>query len=118
MQLKTSGSSGEVYIANSVIAEIAGAVAGKCYGVVGMASRSKKDGIVSLLRPDLMTKGINVSVQEDGITVEMHIIVEYGLNINTICKSIVNRVRYTLENSIGLKVNKINVKVEGIRVDE
>lgn len=118
MQLKTSSSSGEVYISNAVIAEIAGAVAGKCYGVVGMASRSKKDGIVSLLNKDSMTRGISVSVQDDGITVEMHIIVEYGININTICKSIVNRVRYTLENSVGLKVNRINVRVEGVRVDE
>lgn len=118
MQLKTDGSLGTVSISNTVIAEIAGAVAGKCYGVVGMASRSKKDGIVNLLKPDTVTKGINVSVQEDGITVEMHIIVEYGININTTCKSIVNRVRYTLENAVGLKVNRVNVRVEGVRVDE
>lgn len=118
MQLKADGSLGTVSVSNSVIAEIAGAVAGKCYGVVGMASRSKKDGIVNLLKPDTMTKGINVTVQEDGIIVEMHIIVEYGININTTCKSIVNRVRYTLENSVGLKVNRVNVCVEGVRVDE
>ena len=118
MVLKTSSALGKVFISNAVIAEIAGAVAGKCYGVVGMASRNKKDGIVNLLMPDSMTKGINVTVEDSGIMVDMHIIVEYGININTICKSIVNRVRYTLESSVGLKVNKINVKVEGIRVDE
>ena len=118
MQLKTHTSSGEVYIANSVIAEIAGAVAGKCYGVVGMASRSKKDGIVSLLNRDSITKGISVSVQDSGVMVDMHIIVEYGININAICKSIVNRVRYTLENTVGLKVHKIDVRVEGVRVNE
>ena len=118
MVLKTGGSLGEVFISNSVIAEIAGAVANKCYGVVGMASRNKKDGIVNLLMPDSVTKGINVTVEDDGIIVDMHIIEEYGLNINTICKSIVNRVRYTLESAVGLKVNRINVKVEGIRADE
>ncbi len=118
MQLKTDESLGTVSISNTVIAEIAGAVAGKCYGVVGMASRNKKDGIVNLLKPDTITKGISVTVQEDGIIVEMHIIVEYGININTTCKSIVNRVRYTLENSVGLKVNRVNVRVEGVRVDE
>ena len=118
MVLKTSGELGEVSINNSVIAEIAGAVATNCYGVVGMAWRNKKDGIVNLLLPDTITKGINVSVQESGITIEMHIIVEYGININTICKSIVNRVRYTIENSIGLQVNQVNVRVEGVRVDE
>lgn len=118
MVLKTSGTLGEVFISNSVIAEIAGAVAGKCYGVVGMASRNKKDGIVNLLMPDSVTRGINVTVQDDGIIVDLHIIVEYGINIDTICKSIVNRVRYTLESAVGLKVNRINVRVEGVRVDE
>ncbi len=117
MVLKTSGNLGEVFISNSVIAEIAGAVAGKCYGVVGMASRNKKDGIVNLLMSDSVTRGINVNVEEDGIRVDMHIIVEYGININSICKSIVNRVRYTLESTVGLKVNRVNVKVEGVRVD-
>ena len=118
MILKTDGALGDVFISNSVVAEVAGAVASKCYGVVGMASRSKKDGIVSLLKSDTMTKGINITVEDSGISVEMHIIVEYGVNINAICKSIVNRVRYTIENSLGLEVNKVVVRVEGVRVDE
>lgn len=118
MVLKSDGVLGEVFISNSVVAEIAGAVASKCYGVVGMAARSKKDGIVSLLKNDTMTKGININVENSGVSVELHIIVEYGININTICKSIVNRVRYTIENTLGLKVNNVSVRVEGVRVDE
>ena len=113
MVLKTSGDLGEVTISNNVISEIAGAVATKCYGVVGMASRNKKDGIVNLLKPD----SISITVEEGGVIVEIHLIVEYGININTICKSIVNRVRYTIENTVGIKVNRINVRVEGVRVD-
>ena len=117
MVLKTSGDLGKVTISNNVISEIAGAVATKCYGVVGMASRNKKDGIVNLLKADSMTKGISITVEEGGVIVEIHLIVEYGININTICKSIVNRVRYTIENTVGIKVNRINVRVEGVRVD-
>ena len=118
MLLKTSGERGEVFIANNVIAEVAGAVASKCYGVVGMATRNKKDGLVSLLRQDAMTKGIGVSSEDSGIIIDIHIIIEYGMNINSVCRSIVNRVRYTIEKSVGLKVNRVNVRVEGIRVDE
>lgn len=118
MQLQTQSTMGEVYIANSVISEIAGAVASKCYGVVGMASRNPADDIVSLLKFDNFTKGINIDAKDNGITVTMHIIVEYGININTICKSIVNRVKYALENNVGLKVNKVCVRVEGVRTDE
>ena len=118
MVLKTSGGMGEIFIANNVIAEIAGAVASKCYGVVGMATRSKKDGLVNLLRQDAMTRGISVGVQDSGIIIDMHIIIEYGMNINSVCRSIVNRVRYTIEKTVGLRVNRVNVRVEGIRVDE
>lgn len=118
MVLKTSGNLGEVFISNNVIAEVAGGVASKCYGVVGMATRSKKDGLVSLLRQDAVTKGIGVNVEADGIVIDLHIIIEYGMNINSVCRSIVNRVRYTIEKSVGLKVSRVNVRVEGVRVDE
>lgn len=117
MVLKTGSELGEVSVSNSVIAEIAGAVASKCYGVVGMASRNKKDGIVNLLRPDSMAKGISINIEDNGVVVEVHLIVEYGVNINTICKSIVNRVRYNIESNAGIKVKRVNVKVEGVRVD-
>lgn len=109
---------GEVSVDNNVIASIAGAVATNCYGVVGMASRSKKDGIVDLLKPDKMTKGIKVSVNDAGIVVDLHIMVEYGVNINAICDSIINNVRYKIESNTGLKVTDVNVLVESVRVGE
>ncbi|MBQ7573415.1 MAG: Asp23/Gls24 family envelope stress response protein [Clostridia bacterium] len=118
MVLKTNGKMGEIYISNAVIAEVAGAVASRCYGVVGMATRNKKDGLVSLVRPEAVTKGIGVTVDDDGIVIDMHVIIEYGMNINSVCRSVVNRVRYTVEKNVGLKVNRVNVKVEGIRVSE
>ena len=70
------------------------------------------------MRPEAVTKGIGVSVSNDGIVIDMHVIIEYGMNINSICRSIVNRVRYTIEKTVGLKVNRVNVRVEGIRVSE
>lgn len=116
MQLKTNSNMGTVSISNSVIAEIAGTVASDCYGVVAMASRNVTDGIVRLLKSDA-SKGINIVVQDNGIVADIHIIVEYGVNINAICKSIVNRVRYALETGVGIRVNRINVRVEGVRQD-
>ena len=115
--LELKNHNGEITISQTVFANIVGNVINNCYGVVGMASRNKKDGIVNLLKPDSMTKGISITVEEGGVIVEIHLIVEYGININTICKSIVNRVRYTIENTVGIKVNRINVRVEGVRVD-
>ena len=109
---------GDVIVDNSVVAQIAGAVAAKCYGVVGMASRSKKDGIVSLLKGENMTKGIKISVADAAIVIELHIIVEYGVNINAICDSIINNVRYKVESNTGLKVKCVNVLVEAVRAQD
>ncbi len=109
---------GKISVDNNVIASIAGAVANKCYGVVGMASKSKKDGVIKLLGMDSISRGIKVYAEDNGIVIDMHIIVEYGVNINAICDSIVHNVRYKLEHNTGLKVSRVNVLVESVRVKE
>ena len=109
---------GKVSVDNNVIASIAGAIANKCYGVVGMASKSKKDGVIKLLRMDNISRGIKVYTEDNGIVIDLHIIVEYGVNINAICDSIVHNVQYKLEHNTGLKVSKVNVLVESVRVKE
>ena len=107
---------GDIIISPNAIAKIAGAVATKCYGVVGMASRNKKDGLVSLLKTDNLTKGVKVVSDKEGISIVLHIIVEYGVNINAICESIIHNVEYQIEKSLGTKVNKVTVQVESVRV--
>lgn len=109
---------GEISVNNDVVAQIAGAVATKCYGVVGMASKSKKDGAYKLLKMENMSRGIKVDVEGTGIVIDLHIIVEYGVNINAICDSITHNVKYKLEHNTGLKVTRVNVLVESVRVKE
>jgi len=117
MVIKIDSNLGEVTVDNSVIARMAGAVATKCYGVVGMVARNKKDGIVNLLKPDAMTKGIKIDVADGGIIVEMHIMVEYGVNINVVSESIMHNVKYKLEEATGLQISKVTVNIDSIRVD-
>ncbi len=109
---------GQVTIANDVIASIAGAVATKSYGVVGMASKNRKDGIVNLLKFDNMAKGVKVSAEDGGIVITMHIMVEYGVNIKAICDSIIHNVEYKVEKNVGLKVKKVEVIVESVRCQD
>ena len=109
---------GVVSISQKVISDLASNVAAKCYGVVGMGSRNKKDGIVKLLKSDNMNKGIEVKKAEDGFLIDLHIIVQYGVNIEAVCESVVSRVRYNIEKYLGIKLKKVTVKVEGIRVSE
>ena len=118
MYASIENSCGIITVSNDVLSSLTGEAAMACYGVVGMASRNKKDGIVSLLKSDSITKGIKISVEDAAIVIEMHIIVEYGVNINAICDSIVNNVKYKVESNTGLKVKRVNVLVESVRVQE
>ena len=108
---------GNVSIDTEAIAAITGYVASMSYGVVGMAYRSKSDSVASLLKRENFTKGIKVSVGEDNkLTIDVHIIIEYGVNINVIGKSIISSVKYQVNHTTGLEVENVNVCVEGFRV--
>lgn len=110
---------GKLIIDSEVIAGIAGHAASMSYGVVGMAYRSKTDSMASLLKKENITKGIKVNVDEDNkISIDIHIIIEYGININVIGKSIIKNVKYQVNHMTGLDVDGVNVCVEGFRVGE
>ena len=118
MGIEFKNEQGGISVSSKFISEIAANVAESCYGVVGMAARNKADGIVSLLKGESKGRGIKVTEDNNKAVVELHIIVEFGVNINSICKSIANRVRYTLETVTGIPVRSVNIRVEGIRVSE
>lgn len=118
MNAKIENNNGIITISNDVIANIAGEAATRCYGVVGMAVRSKVDGIASLLKKDAMSKGIKVTVENDEIIVDVHVIVGYGINIKTTSESIIESVKYNVESVTGFAVKEVNVHVESVRVDD
>lgn len=106
---------GTVYMDETALAKMAGHIATKCYGVVGMVYRSKRDGIVSLLKRDKMGKGIRVFMQDGGIVISLHIMVEYGVNIGVISESIIKNVKYHLTKNTGLEIRDVRVHVESVR---
>lgn len=108
---------GEVMIDNDVLAKYAGASAIECFGVVGMASVNMKDGIVKLLKKDNLSHGVNVIIDENNkITIDLHIIVSYGVSISAVADNLISNVKYNVEEFSGLEVEKINIFVEGVRV--
>ena len=108
---------GKVIIDNDVIATYAGALAAECFGIVGMAAVNMKDGLVKLLKRDYLSHGINVTVDEDNkITFDFHVIVSYGVSINTVAENLTETVRYKVEEFTGMEIAKINIYVEGVRV--
>jgi uncharacterized alkaline shock family protein YloU len=108
---------GNITIDESVIAKYAGTVAVGCFGIVGMAAISMKDGLVKLLKKDSLTKGISVEIDDDNeVVLSFHVIVAYGVSIFTVSDNLVSSVKYEVEEFTGLKVKKINVFVEGVRI--
>jgi len=107
---------GEVLIDTEVIAKYAGAVAVECFGIVGMASVSMKDGLVKLLKKESLTHGISVELNDNKITLDFHVIVVYGVNISSVANNLISTVKYQVEEFTGLEIEKINIFVEGVRV--
>ena len=105
----------EILISRDVFTNITGAAATNCYGVKGMAVRSKTDGLVHLLRRESMSKGVKVTYHEDSsVSIELHIIVDNGVNLMAISRSIMNRVKYYVSRFTGAEVRSVDVCVDSM----
>ena len=107
---------GEIAINTDVIAMYAGSVAVECFGIVGMAAVNMKDGLVKLLKRDSLKHGINVTLNDNKISLDFHVIVSYGVSILAVSDNLISNVKYKVEEFTGLEIEHINVLVEGVRV--
>ncbi len=106
---------GEIRIASEVFTNITGAAATNCFGVKGMAVRSKPDGLVHLLRRESMSKGVKVLYNEDGtVSIQLHIIVDAGVNLMAVSRSIMNEVRYKVSRLTGVEVQRVDVCIDSM----
>ena len=108
---------GIITIDPEVIANYAGSVAVECFGIVGMAAVSMKDGLVKLLKKESLTKGIQVGISDENkITLNFHVVVAYGVSISAVTDNLISNVKYKVEEFTGMSVDKINIYIEGVRV--
>ena len=107
---------GNISIDQEVVAQFAGTVAMECFGVVGMAGMSVKDGLVKLLRKDSMTRGIQVFLNNNKLTMNLHITGSHGVSIRAVSHTLRHSVKYKVEEFTGIEVEKINIFVEGVKV--
>ena len=107
---------GEITINTDVIATYAGSVAVECFGIVGMAAVNMKDGLVKLLKKDSLKHGINVTLNENKISLDFHVIVAYGVSIRAVSDNLIANVKYKVEAFTGIEVENFNIQVEGVRV--
>ncbi|MEG0771115.1 MAG: Asp23/Gls24 family envelope stress response protein [Clostridia bacterium] len=113
--LEYENSFGVTTVSKDAIAAIAGNAATKSFGVVGMAYKNTADGIVSLLKWDNISKGVEAFSEDNEIIINMHIIITYGINIKSITESITHNVKYSVETATGFKVRKVCVFIDSIK---
>ena len=106
---------GNVFISGAVFTNITGYAATNCFGVKGMAFRSMTDGLVHLLRREAMGKGVRITWLEDNaVSIELQIVVENGVNIPAVCRSIMNEVQYVVTKNTGVEVKAVDVCVDSM----
>lgn len=108
---------GKINITTDVLASISGNVATNCFGVKGMAAISLKDGLVHLLKLEFMQRGVKIHQLENGIGIDLHIAVDYGVNISAVCQSIISEVSYNVKRLASVDVLSVDVFVDAIWID-
>ncbi|MBO4290005.1 MAG: Asp23/Gls24 family envelope stress response protein [Lachnospiraceae bacterium] len=118
MKYRISTEQGDVIVDSDVIATYAGTVAMECYGIVGMSSVNMKDGLSKLLKREHLANGINVTIEDNTISLDFHVIVSLGVSIAAVTESLIESVRYKVEEFTGAEIKQINVYVEGVRATD
>ena len=116
MSMMIENNIGKIVYSDETLKMLSGMLATECYGIVGMASVSAANGLAELLKRESMGKGVRLSIRDNALTVDLYVVVEYGLAISTVAENIIDTVKYRIEQYTGLNVNSVNINVQGIRV--
>ena len=115
--IRMENPNGAIEVYHEYFSNLIGYAASSCYGVAGMAVSSTAQGLASIFGRDKLNRGVKVRSVGTNLVVDLHIIVTYGVNISEIVKSIIKKVRYTVEEATGLRVENVNVFVDGMKTE-
>jgi len=114
--IRTETHLGTIEISYNFFSTLVGRAASECFGVVGMVASSPEQGLARLLKKqEAPDTGVRVRNSMGKLTIDLHIAVSYGVNISAIVKSIIHKVRYTVEEATGLEVSKVNVYIDDMK---
>ena len=115
--IRHDNETGAVTVSTNVYTDIAGTAAINCMSVKGMVARSVSDGVYHLLRRESMGKGVRVEFHDDDtISIELHIMVDNGVNLAAVGASIISEVRYVVHKCTGTEVRAVNVYVDSMMI--
>jgi uncharacterized alkaline shock family protein YloU len=103
---------GRVAITGDAVAQIVGLTAAECYGVVGTTTTGR---LGRLLTRDRTTRGIQISGDEHGLSIALHVVVEHGLNLAEVASTVRNRVTYEVGRMTGLEISAVEVHIDAVK---
>ncbi len=107
---------GDLHVSNDVLADVVGNAAMQCYGVVGMTAPNAADGIAKILPASRLRRGVVVTQAEQGVRVDLYIVVEYGINVSTVTRNLTDAVRFALTDYTRIPLDTIEIHVQGIKI--
>lgn len=107
---------GAADVSREVLATYIGLAATNCFGVVGMSSKTLKDGVASLLGRDSVSRGVEIIETEDAPQVNVYIIVGYGTKISEIANNVIQRIHYNVGEYLGIKLGSVKLVVQDVRL--
>lgn len=114
--IKLENHLGWIDISHEFLVNLIVNTATNCFGVAGMSNCNNRQGLkAKLLHKEPLDKGILVRYKKEKLIVDLHILVIYGMNISAVVKSIINKVRYAVEEVTGITVSSVNVFIDGMK---
>ncbi len=107
---------GRVRIADNAIVTIVHEAVLSCYGIVHMAPRSIGSAISRRLGFSSDARGIDISVNEYRVSIELSVVIAYGTPIFTVASNVMQAVKFQVERVLGMDVERVNVNVDGLHV--
>ena len=109
---------GRIEVTPRAIASVASDAVLSCYGIVGMSAATVRDGIAEILQVDKLHRGVEVEVVDDSIVVDLYVVVQYGTRISEVAHNVMENVKFRIEQALSMRVNQVNVHVQGLRIGE
>jgi uncharacterized alkaline shock family protein YloU len=117
-QRQELGRPGRIEVSSRAIATIAGRAVSQCYGVVGVAAKHPRLGLVETLSPEHYGRGVDVRFVNDHVSIDLYVVLEHGLRISEIAHNIMQSVKFAVERTLGVPVVRVNVNVQALRVSK
>jgi uncharacterized alkaline shock family protein YloU len=109
---------GRIEVFPSAVGAIAAHASLGCYGITGMAARGLRDGFAELLRRENVDRGVEVLEVEDGLAIDVFVIVQYGIRISEVAHNLQQTVKFEVERAVNVPVARVNVNVQGVREEK